>query len=125
MTNLKLFLQSMAQKTVFITVLLWILFALQANNLFDAQTTAWIEIACTGLLLFFKMFAPTGVLVKGWNTLFYVANGIVFLLQFEGVIIASGLIGAAGLAILAKVSVILNTAFSAIQLSNSKTALQQ
>lgn len=120
MKNLKEFLQNVEHKSGLITLLLAMLLFIQGSEtLLTSHTIAVMEVVCGGLLLFFKMFAPSGSLPKGWTTWFYLSNGLIFLTQVGDLFSSSGMFSVVAMAMIAKIQVLLNAGFAATQMYTS------
>lgn len=123
--SLKDFLLGLKHKTVFITALLFIVVFIETQTAwFNAQTTAIIALVSSVLLIFFKIFAPTGELPKGWSFWFYLSNGLIFIMQAIDVFFSSGLFTETGMDTLIKIQVFVNGLFSALQVTQTQTQLK-
>jgi len=114
MNPLQQFLTGLKYKTVFITVLLAVITALNGVIITEPAMTIY-SLICGVLLIVFKKFAPTGEFPKGWAFWFYISNGLIVLLEIGDLISGSALIGPNGRVLIQQVQLYLNSAFAGLQ----------
>jgi hypothetical protein len=122
MKDLIAFLSGIENKTGLITKLLAVL--IMANIILPSYVTAdvivWVDMIALIALLFFKFFASSGHLPKGWTFWFYVINGCLFAL--EGISLVSATVEINPLT-MAKIIAAINGIYALAQfLNESKTS---
>ena len=111
MKDLLSFLEGTKNKTGLIAVLQAVLVYLTASaQLFSAGAMNLINTSAAVLLVLFKLFAPTGLIEKGWSLTFYIGNGLLAALGVVNAVAEGGYISPETLAV---ASVIINGGIAA------------
>lgn len=83
MKELLAYLQTISNKTGIITKLIAFMIGLNfiLPSFVTPEAMIWIDFFASLGLLFFKIFAPSGILPKGWTFWFYITNACLFVVS--------------------------------------------
>lgn len=115
MKQLTDFLKSLPNKTAWITAMMFAAIMLQANEtLFNHNGLVITELVGSILLLVFKGLAPTGQFPKGMNTLFWVTNILILLVQSGDLLSGSLLLSEKAVLAIGNIQVTINAVLAAL-----------